>query len=69
MGANISFEVSNGAVYRLITAIGLHAGIMHIFANSTSLIVFCGKVETSVTRKVYLISFILGGIQGYFIAI
>lgn len=41
MGGNVALLVRLGQFYRLFTATLLHAGILHIFMNSASLIAFC----------------------------
>lgn len=64
MGGNVARMVQEGQVYRLLTATVLHAGIMHIFMNSASLIAFCAEVEATVSFKLYLVVLVVGGIQG-----
>lgn len=44
LGGNVALLVRLGQVYRLFTATLLHAGIIHIFMNSASLIAFCAEV-------------------------
>jgi rhomboid protease GluP len=64
LGGNVALLVKLGQVYRLVTATLLHAGILHIFMNSASLLVFCTEVENSVNFALYLAVFLIGGIQG-----
>jgi rhomboid protease GluP len=64
MGGNVAELVRRGQIYRLVTATVLHAGIMHIFMNSASLIAFCAEVEIAASFKLYLLVFVIGGIQG-----
>ncbi len=64
MGGNVAELVWRGQIYRLVTATLLHAGIMHIFMNSASLIAFCAEVEMAASLKLYLLVFVVGGIQG-----
>jgi len=62
MGANIPILVKAGQIYRLFTATILHAGILHIAMNSLTLLVFCAEVEAMIGVKLYLITYIIGGI-------
>jgi rhomboid protease GluP len=39
-GANMNILVNNGQIYRLVTAIFLHAGAMHLFGNSISFFLY-----------------------------
>lgn len=64
LGGNVALLVKFGQVYRLFTAILLHAGILHIFMNSASLIAFCAGVEATVSFPLYITVFIVGGLQG-----
>ena len=64
MGANVPIYVYQGQVYRLVTAMFLHGGIIHILMNSASLIAFCAGIEAQVSFKLYLAAYIIGGIHG-----
>lgn len=64
MGANNCLMVKLGQVYRLFTACILHAGLLHIFFNTASLLAFCAEMEAVITFKLYVAVFVIGGIQG-----
>jgi rhomboid protease GluP len=64
LGGNVALLVKVGQIHRLLTATVLHAGIMHIFMNSASLLLFCAKMETTVSFALYLVVYLVGGIQG-----
>ena len=51
-------------MYRLVMAMILHAGALHWLMNTVTLVVFCAQVEASIDFKVYLLVYIIGGIQG-----
>lgn len=50
--------------YRLITAIFIHIGIMHLFFNSYALYIFGTQIERVMGSLKYLIFFLLAGIGG-----
>lgn len=62
-GANSNKLVSEGQVFRLVTAMFLHSGVMHLVANSTSFLLFLMPVEQRLRRKhmLYLAVLLLGG--------
>lgn len=64
MGANNCLLIKLGQVYRLFTATILHAGLLHIFFNTASLLAFCAEMEAVITFKLYVAVFVIGGIQG-----
>jgi membrane associated rhomboid family serine protease len=64
MGGNVALLVKLGQIHRLLTATILHAGILHIFMNSASLLVFCAELEAVVPFALYLSVYLIGGIQG-----
>jgi membrane associated rhomboid family serine protease len=64
MGGNVALLVKLGQVHRLFTATILHAGILHIFMNSVSLLLFCAELEAVVPFALYLSVYLIGGIQG-----
>lgn len=63
-GANYSVAVKNGEVYRLLSSIFLHAGIIHLVVNMYSLKIIGGQVETYIGKWRYLLIFLLSGISG-----
>jgi rhomboid protease GluP len=64
LGANAGFLVKYGQVYRLMTAIYLHAGIQHLLINSMSIFGLLMIVERKFKKAVFALAFFLGGIQG-----
>lgn len=64
LGANVGFYVKYGQVYRLVTAIFLHAGIQHFFVNSLSMFGLLMNVEGQFKKSVFAVTFLAGGIQG-----
>lgn len=44
LGGNNCLLVKLGQVYRLFTATILHAGLLHIFFNTSSLLAFCAEM-------------------------
>ncbi|MBQ2872999.1 MAG: rhomboid family intramembrane serine protease [Bacilli bacterium] len=63
-GANVGSLVKSGEVYRLITYMFLHAGIIHIFFNMYSLYVVGPRVEDFYGRWKFLLIYIFSGISG-----
>lgn len=68
-GANIKILVQNGEIYRLVTSMFLHAGIIHIFFNMYSLYYIGSKVEDFFGKWKYLIIYLLSGIAGSLLSI
>lgn len=64
LGCNSPVLVQTGHIYRLWTATILHAGALHLIMNTASLVLFCANVEAMFTTKIYLIVYLIGGIQG-----
>jgi membrane associated rhomboid family serine protease len=64
LGANAGFLVKYGQVYRLLTAIYLHAGIQHLLINSMSIFGLLMIVERKFKKAVFALAFFIGGIQG-----
>ena len=63
-GANVSSLVKNGEIYRLISYMFLHAGIMHIFFNMYSLYIVGPRVEDFFGKWKFLLIYVLSGISG-----
>lgn len=63
-GANYGEAVKNGEVYRLLTSIFLHAGIIHLLLNMYSLKIIGGQLETYLGKWRYLFVFLMSGISG-----
>ncbi len=64
LGGNNATLVRLGQIHRLLVATVLHAGLLHIFFNTASLIAFCAELEAVVTFKLYVAVYVIGGIQG-----
>lgn len=63
-GANNAFFTKNGEYYRLLTAIFLHSGIIHLLCNMYSLYVLGPQVESFYGKIKYLFIFLFSGICG-----
>lgn len=68
-GANSGFLVKNGQIFRLISYMFLHAGIMHIFLNMYSLYIVGPRVEDFFGKWKYLLIYLLSGISGGLLSI
>ena len=64
MGANSPFLVKFGQLHRLVMSNLLHANFQHIFGNSIIMVIFCAIVEAAFPFKIYLLTLVVGGIQG-----
>lgn len=64
MGANVSERVRAGEYYRLLTAVFLHAGIMHVFFNTYVLFALGGFFNRILGESKYLTVFFISGITG-----
>lgn len=62
MGAKVDSYIWSGQVYRLITAMFLHGGILHIFCNMYALYSLGYVLEDVFGRKQYIILYFLSGI-------
>lgn len=69
MGANSPFLVKFGHIHRLFLSNLLHANILHLFGNIVVLIIFCSVVETAYPLSIYLLTLVIGGIQGTSVSI
>ena len=68
-GANVGSLVKNGEIYRLVTYMFLHAGIIHIFFNMYSLYIVGPRVEDFFGKWKYFIVYIISGISGGLLSI
>ena len=64
LGANVQELVESGEYFRLLTAIFLHGGIIHLFFNMYALYSIGNFIETYFGRSKYFAVFILTGIVG-----
>jgi rhomboid protease GluP len=60
----INANVWNGEVWRLFTAIFVHADILHIFGNMFFLLIFGLRAEDMFDLKEYLLIYFLSGLSG-----
>jgi rhomboid protease GluP len=60
----INANVWNGEVWRLFTAIFIHADILHIFGNMFFLLIFGLRAEDMFDIKEYLLIYFLSGLSG-----
>ena len=63
-GANLDILTKNGDIYRLITAMFLHIGILHLIFNMYSLLVIGSQVESFFGKVKYLLIYLISGISG-----
>ena len=63
-GANTSYYTKNGQLYRLLTCIFLHAGLVHLLCNMYSLYVIGPQIESFYGKTKYIFIFIFSGICG-----
>lgn len=59
-----NLAVLNGEVWRLFTAIFIHADIVHIFGNMFFLLIFGLRAEDMFDIKEYLLIYLLSGLAG-----
>jgi len=64
LGANVQELVESGEYFRLLTAIFLHGGIIHLFFNMYALYSIGNFIETYFGRSKYFAVFIITGIAG-----
>ncbi len=60
----INANVWNGEVWRLFTAIFVHADILHIFGNMFFLLIFGLRAEDMFDIKEYILIYFLSGLSG-----
>lgn len=68
-GANSGILVKYGEIYRLVTCMFLHAGIMHIVLNMYSLYIIGPRVEDFFGKWKYLLIYFLSGISASLLSI
>jgi len=63
--AQINYRIfENYEIYRLISAMFLHADVMHIFSNMVALLIFGAVVELSYSKVQFLIIYFISGLIG-----
>jgi rhomboid protease GluP len=65
----ININVWNGEVWRLFTAMFVHANIVHIFGNMLFLLIFGLRAEDMFDIKEYLLIYFLSGLSGGFLTL
>lgn len=68
-GANIGTLVKSGEIYRLISYMFLHAGIIHMFFNMYSLYIVGPRVEDFYGKWKFLAIYLVSGISGGLLSI
>jgi len=68
-GANFGPLVRGGEVWRLVSSMFLHAGIVHIFFNMYSLYIVGRQIEDFFGKWKYLVIYLLSGICGSLLSI
>ena len=68
-GANERILVQLGQVWRLVTSIFLHAGIVHLFVNMYSLYIIGRQLESFLGKTKYLVVFLGSGFLGSLLSI
>lgn len=68
-GANVGSLVKNGEIYRLVTHMFLHGGLVHIVLNMYSLYIVGSRVEDFFGKWKYLLIYFLSGICGGLLSI
>jgi len=68
-GANVGSLVKNGEIYRLISYMFLHAGIIHMFFNMYSLYIVGPRVEDFYGKWKFLAIYVISGISGGLLSI
>jgi rhomboid protease GluP len=65
----INTNVWNGEVWRLFTAMFVHANIVHIFGNMLFLLIFGLRAEDMFNIREYLLIYFLSGLSGGFLTL
>lgn len=63
LGAKVNYLISHGQIYRLLTCMFLHGGIVHLFFNMYSLYCLGDLIEDVFGRKNYLIIYFVSGLS------
>ncbi len=62
--SQINSKVFEGQIYRLFTAMFLHADIIHLFSNMLALLIFGTSVENNFYKYQFLLIYFLSGFLG-----
>ncbi len=68
-GANVQSLVKQGEIWRLLTSIFLHIGIIHLLVNMYALYVIGHQLESFLGKFKYLIVFLVSGIVGSLLSV
>ena len=68
-GANVGILVKSGDIYRLVSCMFLHAGILHLVLNMYSLYVVGPRVEDFFGKWKYLLIYFISGISGSLLSV
>jgi rhomboid protease GluP len=63
-GAKVNLLIAQGQVWRLLTSMFLHIGLMHLFFNSYALFIFGIEVERIYGGARFLVIYLLAGLYG-----
>ena len=63
-GVSINLLITNGEIWRVLTATFLHAGLLHILFNMFSLFLFGPELEKIAGKVRFLLIYLLAGIGG-----
>ena len=69
MGANSGMLVKYGQVWRIVTCMFLHAGLIHLFLNMYSLFIVGPRVEDFFGKWKFLLIYFISGISGSILSI
>ena len=69
LGANSGEFVREGEIYRLITSIFLHAGLLHILLNMYSLYIIGPRVEDFFGKWKFLLIYLISGVSGSLLSV
>ena len=68
-GANVSYYVKNGEIYRLITSAFIHIGLFHIVFNMYALYLIGSQIESFYGRTKYIIIYFFSAIIGNLLSV
>lgn len=63
-GVFVNFLVANGEIWRIVTAVFLHGGFLHLLFNMFSLFLFGPELEKIVGKARFITIYLIAGIVG-----